>query len=276
MSDKMLMEDWRKFLVEVTPDWDAGYDATEFDDIRPEPSGPGQLTIDTDSYSYPNASGCVTVDSLIKSIKLAQQSYEISDIHDERMAHVTKIAKEGGMDVALAMAIASANIVSGGTALVLGLIPSAFRIAKTYFLGEPPPSTVKGIEAFVDHINIAQPYQDIFNKHDLRKIDDEYIKYLAKEHPNDCIEEVMDINKFIQEHYELCKDSYPSTKPIDVARREMLPGEGGRDYGENPLTPEERAEEDEERAAARSRYRGRRENKFHDDWREFLLVEEKK
>ena len=270
MSDKMLMENWLKFLTESPRYMD------DYGDGNPVPTGPDSYPIiDTSQYSYPNASGCVTVGNIIKSIKLSQQSYEISDIHDERMAHVTKIAKEAGMDVALAIAIASAGVATGGTAAVLGLIPSAFRIAKTYFLGEPPESTVKGIEAFVDHINIAQPYQDIFNKHDLRKIDDEYIKYLAKEHPNDCIEKVMDINKFIQEHYELCKDSYPSTKPIDVARREMLPGEGGRDYGKNPLTPEEQAEEDKEIAAYKAARRESKESKFHDNWRDFLLTEEK-
>ena len=280
MSDRVLMESWRKFLAEVTPDWDAGYDATEFDDIRHVPEGPGQDTIDTTRYSYPNSSGCVTVDGLIKSIELTQQSYEVSDIRDEKIAYVTKMAKEAGMDVALAIAIASSGIVSGGGAMAVGLIPTAFRMAKHFFLGEPPPSTIKGIEAFVDHINIAQPYQDVFNKNEQRKIDDEYIKYLQKEHPSDCVEKVMDINKFIQEHYKLCKDSYPSTKPIDVARREILPGEGGRDYGENPLTSKEAAEEEEEivqykQSQPRQSLRRANESKFHDDWRNFLLTEEK-
>ena len=164
MSNKMLMEDWRKFLVESTSTQDY-FDAMKAAQERGERGEEISVAPKTvprlapDGPSYPNTSDCVTVYNLIRSIELAQKSYEVSDIRDERWAYVKQMAGEAGMDVALALAIASAGIASGGTALVLGLIPTFLRGAKHLFYGEPPPSTVKGIEAFVDHINIAQPYR---------------------------------------------------------------------------------------------------------------------
>ena len=261
MSDKMLMEEWRKFLVELKGD-PADY-APEISKAKKAP--------------------CETVKDVIDAIKIAQQIYEIADDKEATKAVLQKHAAEGASDIALALAI---GLLGAGTGVgvAIGAIPMVIRGLKAgwdKWKGNMPEPAIEGIEAFIDIINIAEPFQKVFNEKDRRDIDDQYIKYLATYEPNTCMDEVMDINQFIQDHYKLCKDDYESSRPdahlaggsTTAGITTAYPGEGGRDYGENPLTPEERAEEDKELAAYKAARRESKESKFHDNWRNFLKEE---
>ena len=254
MSDKMLMEDWRKYLVEAyEPGKDKRFDSAEekASHIQKVLQGPDDAETER-KRKEAEASGCLTIETIIKSIEAAQEIAEVSDDRDEFIRNAKSQGYEFGTDTLLALGVTLLKL-EPLAAFFAGLAPGALRIAKNLVF-PVDPNTEKGLEAFVDLINIAEPFQEVFSEPKKKRIDDEYLIYLRRNHPYDCMDKVLNINQFIQKHYKLCRDDYPSARPIQY----QAAGGGGHD-----LTGIDR------------QFPKTNESKFHDDWRNFLLTEEK-
>jgi hypothetical protein len=256
MSDKMLMEDWREYLTEAAK-WEKWLKANpEEEELEYEKDLPDK-TQDTQlqkraRMQHAHDSGCITIDTIIKSIIAAQKVAEVSDKRDDFVRNAKRQGWDWGTDSMLALGVALLNL-SPVRAFLAGLVPGAYRTIKNIVL-PVDANTEKGLEAFVDLINIAEPFQQVFTDKIKENIDDQYLIYLRKHHPDDCIEKVMNINQFIQKHYKLCLGKYPSARPAQY----QVAGGAGHDLGgiDRPFP-------------------ATNESKFHDNWRNFLLTEEK-
>ena len=148
MSDKMLMKDWRKYLVEAyEPGKDKRFDSEEEKAAHIQKVFQGPDDAERDEF--------------IRNAK--SQGYEF------------------GTDTLLALGVTLLKL-EPLAAFFAGLAPGALRIAKNLVF-PVDPNTEKGLEAFVDLINIAEPFQEVFSEPKKKRIDDEYLIYLRRNHP---------------------------------------------------------------------------------------------
>ena len=268
MSDKMLMEDWRKYLSEE--------DLSEISKREQKWKDIADAKGVWARYVEPNKTHidgkCISLKDEIGRIEQLQKDEEVPELARKTAEAIMSRWKEGILDFGLVSLVAAGHIMGAAAAGLLSMFGvGIWKGLKKWRQRKPTPEEIEKFP-MATLLHMGSEFQNTLNPKLIDQIDEEYVEYLKGllSKGKVCLSDpaVLSINEWIQsdEGYGLCK------KASEYTKSELLPGEGGRDYGENPLTPEERAEEDKELAAYKAR---QNESKFHDDWRNFLLTEEK-
>jgi len=303
MSDKMLMEDWRKFLVEAPEDveeaepsisgFDQKYDHSHEDHHR---GGEDSNEVKKDLEELVEDSVyCWDLGPLIKIIKTSQAEIEDPETLQRAKNVFTnwweKEAIEQALTLVAATGLVAANLLTAGgaalfTVVAMGAIKSARLYAEEKAKDDPNYRYNAGIETdfpLAKLFAIHPRMRDTLNSNIIRSADEEYEEYLVNKLKQGMIsgEEaggtelcldpqtwistgaIMDISTFI-----MVKRFGMS---VDLAREAIAGMRADIDItSDKPYDPAE----EEELALHKQRYE--ESKNFHDDWRNFLLTEEKK
>jgi len=246
MSDKMLMENWRKFLNEEGPttiDYGDQYQADLETAWMAAISG-------EDAVSIVETEKCYTIPQLIQRIQNLRRQYEDPEKAEKAIeAGAETAATEVGTYLAPIAGGAAIDLGTGGSTLGAGTaggvaisagiaLKNVLKAATKAYRKDPPTADEMERFALADKLDLSQEFKYALDPDVIDGLDEKWEaqlqKDLAKFGPDEvlcgkALEKMMDYNQFVQNELDLCLGDYA------------------------PLS----------------------ENKFHDDWRDFLFTEEK-
>ena len=256
MSDKMLMENWREFLAES---YSTGSPEEEEMEKMIQQAG-REAELDRD-FAAPRA--CVTLTDLIGYVEEFREA-DMSAAEQRRWWKNKERAMDlgtsivGGVILGIITAPLSVPVATmiGTGATILSFIAQK---ENQYWIQEPSEQELAN-SPFLDKLDIHHVFKTAIGSKNLQvprekwmKKVEEVVENLEAKYGDVCIKDlddvladkIPDINMFIQDELDLCHDE------------EVYQGDGA--LGINKFGPY-----------------GIPESKFHDNWRDFLLTEEKK
>ena len=272
MSDKMLMEDWRKYLAE-TPQQDIGDAQAAADIKRNQILARSRRETEAAKEEEERKKNCM---------KISEYLHFLAAIMEEKSAAMRARKQEelqGQLTRGVgSLAVGSAiTIATGGGGLVLGLAAGAthglgelaYDIAQKWRSNQPSESILDN-NPFLDALDWHPKFTDRLSDEVLDEVMNAWgakIKAELSDAGDRCVDEIddiaiTDINAFTQEYLELCKDEAAyEGRPDAPGAPTSAALQGAADAGEA--------------AAMGMGYGHFEESKFHDDWRNFLFTEEK-